>query len=377
MDEHAQMAKKSSVVSGVANALMGAAKVVVGVIGHSPALLADGLHSFADVVCDVLVYAVSHVSHQEADFNHPYGHRRFETIATVALGILLVLLGVLIAISAGHRWLSGVLSIPSMWVVYVAVGSVLFNELLFWYMRAIGQRVDSKMIIANAWHNRVDALSSMAVLVGVLMARAGWRWGDPLAAMVVAAFIIYMGVHFSWKATAELTDEGVDIKTLAKLSKIIRGIDGVQAVHQLRTRKMADRVFLDVHVQVAPYLSVSEGHYVSESVEQALYQSFDAVADVTVHIDVEDEAHEIEGWLPAGRATIMGYVSPVFKAAECGGALDKVILHYLKGQIEVEVFMLSDKFKAKKSSARDLQDELERALTPISDEVKGITINFR
>lgn len=282
-------AKKVTLIGAVSNALLGVFKLVGGFLFHSHALVADGLHSFSDLLTDGMVLLASKYGSIDADDTHPYGHQRIETAATFLLSLLLILAGVGIAWDSINELVHGISTIPAWLSLPVICISILSNELLFHYTLHIGKRINSKLIIANAWHHRSDAASSLVVFLGLVGSMAGFAFLDTIAAIVVALMIIKMGWDYGWNSIKELVDTAVNPTLLAQIEAVIQNVEGVKKIHQLRSRFMGENVLIDVHILVHPKISVSEGHYIAQHVHQALVQQIKSVTDVIVHVDPEDD----------------------------------------------------------------------------------------
>jgi len=270
------------------------------------------LHSFADVLCNLLVVVASYFAEGDADEDHPYGHRRFETAATFLLGIILMVTALVIAYEAVMRIAHHHLLIPNAYTVLVAIISIFANEWFYRYSMVIAKRLNSDLLKANAWHSRGDALSSIVVLIGLLGSIAGWPFLDSVAAVLVALLIGKIGIEWSWKSFGEFTEKGVSPELLQKMGDCIRSVDGVIALHQLRSRTMADSVLLDVHILIDKTLTASEGHYVAESAHVALARNFPEMTDVTIHIDVENHPHILPSRLLPSRQQIVRVLEPVW-----------------------------------------------------------------
>lgn len=284
-----QQAKQITLIGALINTLLGIIKLIGGFAFHSHALVADGMHSFADLITDVMVLFASKYGSQDADDSHPYGHQRFETAATLLLALLLVLAGAGIAWDAFYElWYETVIT-PAWWALPIAVLSVIANELLFHYTRFIGHRINSSLIVANAWHHRSDAAASLVVSLGLAASLAGLTGFDTLAAVIVGCLIIKMGLEYGWHSVTELVDTAVEPEVLAKIQEIILSFKDVKKIHQLRTRLMGGDILIDVHILVSPFISVSEGHFIAQNVDMALVTHFERVKDVIVHIDPEDD----------------------------------------------------------------------------------------
>lgn len=309
-DERYRSTKRVAMVSAVVNLLLSVLKIVGGVFGLSTALIADGIHSLSDLLCDGIVMIAAHFASHEADEDHPYGHHRFETVATFLLGVVLMLVAIFIAFDAvkgivGHRFQQ-----PDTYTVIIAIVSIFANEWLFRYSMSAAKRLNSSLLKANAWHNRGDAFSSVIVLVGLLGAIAGWPFLDKIAAVLVALFIGKIGIEWSGKAFGEFTEKGLAPDVLNAIKICIAGVDGVIALHQLRSRTMADKILLDVHILIDSKLSASEGHYIAEGVHFAVAKQFREVYDITVHVDVENHAHVLPETLLPSREKLLAQLAP-------------------------------------------------------------------
>jgi len=319
------------------NVLLSAVKIIGGVIGQSQALFADGLHSFSDLASDAMVLFAAHHAGEEADEEHPYGHARFETIATMALATLLGAVGLGIAYNAITRLIADEsAAVPALFTLWIALISILSKEALYHFTRIVGNRIQSQLLLANAWHHRSDAVSSIVVFIGIAGTRFDMPKLDAYAAVIVAVMIIKIGVELGYSSIQELADKGLEADKIEKIRNVILAHEDVQHLHMLRTRKMGHSALVDVHIEVAPKLSVSEGHHISEKVEKALIDRFDEINDVTVHIDPEnDESVAASIDLPL-RSELIGELDRQWsKIPELSG-IDDITLHYLNGKISIE-----------------------------------------
>lgn len=330
-------ARKSTWVSIFINLILTILQVLAGFFGKSQSLMADGLHSFSDLIADVLVLFANRHGNRHADANHPYGHARIETAASLILGISLGGLGIALLISAGLR-----LQHPeqlqavhpyTFWIALVALAA---KEGMFRYMLAVAQRVRSQMLVANAWHARSDAASSLVVMVGIGGNLLGYTFLDLVAAAVVGGMIAHMGGKFALEALAELIDTGLDEEEVNAIRQTLLSTPGVRSLHELRTRKMADNALVDAHIIVDPKISVSEGHYIAESARLAVLHNHH-VLDVMVHIDPEDDAVAKPNTHLPSREFLLSHLT-----ARLGEALlpiSRSVLHYLDGKIDAEIFL--------------------------------------
>ena len=282
-------AQKSTWVSIAINVLLTSLQMVGGFFAHSQALMADGLHSLSDLLSDVLVLFANRHGNRHADAEHPYGHARIETAATLILGTFLATLGVVLLVAAAMRLQHPeALRAVNPLALAIAVLALVAKEGLFRYMLAVAKRVRSQMLVANAWHARSDAASSLVVIVGVAGNLLGFTFLDLVAAAVVGVMIAHMGGKLALEAMAELIDTGLDAEEVEAIRQTLLNVHGVRGLHELRTRKMADNALVDAHIMVDPKISVSEGHYIAESARHAVLKNHH-VMDVMVHIDPEDD----------------------------------------------------------------------------------------
>jgi cation diffusion facilitator family transporter len=362
--EKQRVARKSTYVSIALNSVLTAVQIVVGVIAHSQALVADGVHSLADLVSDFVVLIANRHSGAQPDADHNYGHSRYETVASLFLGGLLIAVGVGMLWRAGTR-LTDLQNIPAvhMSALAVAIVVLLSKEGLFRYMLREAQRVRSAMLIANAWHARSDAASSLVVALGIVGSLAGVRLLDPIAAAIVGFMVARMGWTFGWDALQDLSDRALDESDTADLRTRLMSTPGVRDVHELRTRKMGDFALVDAHILVDPMISVSEGHYIAESA-RARVLSDSRVLDALIHVDPENDAIARPPVNLPPRATIAAEVETALAAQGLKAAA--VNLHYLSSGLDVEVTLQPSRLDAVESEAQRLArvdvDGLKRKL---------------
>jgi cation diffusion facilitator family transporter len=330
-----QQAKRVTLIGAFINTLLGVSKLLGGIVFHSSALIADGFHSLSDLFTDGMVLIASKYGSQDADDAHPYGHQRIETAATYILASLLILTGVAIAWDALSQIYHHRLEHPKLLALPIAALSMLANEALFWYTRYIGRAIQSPLIIANAWHHRSDAGSSFIVLIGLLGSIAGFPTLDGVAAMLVGLLIIKMGVDYGWKSIKELVDTAALPEQRFEIKKIICSTDGVVKVHQLRSRFMGDDIFVDVHIQVQPMLSVSEGHFIAQNVHFRLLNHIPGVKDVTVHVDPEDDEITQPSQNLPNRDTLNKNILHTWYDAF--PEINTCLLHYLDGKLTIDL----------------------------------------
>jgi cation diffusion facilitator family transporter len=330
-------AQRATWVSVAVNLVMTVAQLIVGWLAHSQSLVAHGLHSFSDLLSDFLVIYATRQSAHPADRAHPYGHARVETAATLILGAALALIG------AGILWESGLrlqhiesLAVVEMSAFWVAIATVFAKEGLYRYLILVAERLRSQLLIANALHTRADAASALVVVVGIGGALLGWSFLDLLAAALMGFMILRMGATLAWGALKELIDTGLDEIQVDAIRQTLRGTPGVRGLHELRTRRMAHQALVDIHIQVDARISVSEGHWIAEAARARVLREHPEVLDVLVHIDPDEDLDPDGATRLPAREPLLEELAPVLADLPTP---EKVVLHYLAGQVEVEVFM--------------------------------------
>jgi cation diffusion facilitator family transporter len=287
--ERTSAAMRSTWVSVAVNLVLTAVQITVGTLAKSQALVADGLHSLSDLVADFVVLLAGRHSQKDADTDHPYGHQRYETAASLVLG------GMLLAVGASMLW-SAMRQLESP----ETVPTVHAKELLFRYMLRTAKRIKSSMLVANAWHARSDAASSLVVGIGIIGNLAGYPILDPIAALIVGFMVGKMGWEFGWDALHDLMDRAVDEQEVAAIRQTLVETPGVSAVHDVRTRKMGDMIVVDAHIEVDADISVEAGHEIAVAAQQRVLQRH-RVLNLMSHIDPwrrPDRDHSAD--VPAG-----------------------------------------------------------------------------
>lgn len=349
-----------TLVGAVANLILAVFKVLFGVIGSSQSLVADGIHSLSDLLSDAMVLFAAKHGAKEADDEHPYGHGRIETVFTVALGILLLLVAFGLSWDAVRRLFHpDLLTRPETITLWVALISVLSKEVLYHYTVRVARRIRSRLLEANAWHHRSDAVSSLVVIVGIGGTLAGLPYLDAIAAVGVALMIAKIGWELAWESVHELIDTGLAQSRVDEIRAAIQAFDGVEDQHLLRTRRMGGEALADVHIMVDPMLSVSEGHFISETLRRRLIEQFDELQDVLVHIDPEDDQlHPVNTKLPS-RRQLLAQLEPAWSHLPALKQRNKLTLHYLQGRIRVELMLPLSEYSDLEQK-NNLQIELDR-----------------
>lgn len=326
------MQRVSWVTTGV-DFVLAALKLVVGWWVRSPALVADGLHSFSDLISDFFVLAINKISHAEPDAEHPYGHARFETLGTVMIGVLLIGVAMGILWDNVNRLLNGnAVSNPSLLAIIVAALSILAKEGLYYYGKFWAKKLDSALLAANAWHSRTDSLSSVVVLAGVIATWFGYGWVEAWAALFIALLIGKMGVSLAWEALHDLADRSIGEEVHQQIRREIRAVQGVENVHELRSRRMGNHVFIDVHIQVGNFISVSEGHQIGDAVMLRLREKLPELTDITLHVDPEDDTLVMPSVLAPLRPDIVAALAAYPALAD----YQRMQIHYQNQQVMLE-----------------------------------------
>lgn len=283
--ERAAAASRSTWVSVAVNLVLTTTQIAVGVFAKSQGLVADGIHSLSDLVADFVVLFASHHSKKDADEDHPYGHQRFETAASLVLGLLLLAVGVGMLWSA-FRKLEAPETVQQVHAIalWVAAGALIAKETLFRYMLAVAKRVKSSMLVANAWHARSDAASSLVVGIGIIGNLAGYPILDPIAALIVGFMVAKMGWEFGWSAMHDLMDRAVDEQEVQAIRQTLVETPGVSGVHDVRTRKMGDMIVVDAHIEVDASITVEAGHDIAVVARQRVLQRH-RVLNLMTHVD--------------------------------------------------------------------------------------------
>ena len=336
-----QQEKLKSRVTGIGalvNLFLSVIKVGFGIFGQSAALIADGIHSFSDLASDIFVLIAIKLGSRKADHDHPYGHRRFETVATVILGGGLVTVGGWISWDAVDRLLHPeMLLVPKIDALIVAAISILSNEWLYQYTKRIARKTRSKLLLANAWHHRSDAISSIVVLFGILAVLYGYPFADAVAAIIVALMVAKIGFSLLLESVKELVDTSLPARFVGEIRTVILNTDGVRGIHLLRTRQMGEDAYVDAHIVVNPRISVSEGHMIADEVRDGLIASFDDIMDVLVHIDPEDDEFKETNKKPMSRKELLGTLERYL-----GDYSDHILdinIHYLDSLVELELIL--------------------------------------
>ncbi len=281
-----------TLVGSVVNLLLVALKAVAGIAGHSAAMVADAIHSLSDFLTDIVVIVFVGISARPQDEGHDYGHGKFETVATLFIGLALAAAAIGIVVSGATKlatWLQGeALPSPGRLALWAALASIVAKEILYRYTIFKGRKLNSKALEANAWHHRSDALSSIGAAIGIGGAIfLGDRWTvlDPLASIVVGAMLVKVAWDLLGPCFRELTDSSLPAETEQKMLSVIASVPGVSNPHDLRTRQIGSHVAAEVHILLPPDITLKEAHEVADEVERQFHANFGEESHLIVHME--------------------------------------------------------------------------------------------
>lgn len=283
-----QVAMKVSLISIVTNILLSVLKAFAGLAAHSGAMLSDAVHSASDVISTIVVIIGIKISSKESDKEHPYGHERLECVAAIVLATILCITGLGIGYSAlknivGREY--NELAVPGMLALIAAVVSIFVKESMFWYTKIYAKKIDSSALMADAWHHRSDALSSVGALIGIAGARMGYPVLDSIASLVICIFIVKAAYDIFKDAVRKMIDEACDEETENKLRELALSQDGVLGVDLLRTRVFGNKIYVDIEIGADGEKPLKETHEIAEKVHDTIEKNFPKVKHIMVHVN--------------------------------------------------------------------------------------------
>lgn len=297
MQNREKQITQTTLIGSLANALLTAGKILAGIWGNSGAMLADGLHSLSDFISDIVVLVCVKISAKGQDKDHDFGHGKYETLATLCVGVLLFVVGIELLWSGGNKiyafFNGGLLESPEYIALWAALISIVVKELLYQYTARVGKRVSSPVVVANAWHHRTDALSSIGSALGIggaILLGEKWTILDPIACCIISVFIIVVAVEMAGPSINELLEASLSDEMENEILEIARSVNGVNDVHDLRSRKSGPNNFVEVHVVVNPELTVLIAHDIATEVEQKLKGRFGNELHISIHIEPSENA---------------------------------------------------------------------------------------
>ena len=348
----------------IANLLLAIAKGFVGTIAHSSALIADAGHSVSDLLSDLVTLWAVRMAGVPKDENHPYGHGKFETVGSFVVALMLLFTGIGVAWHVLNKMDSP--EVPGTAALWMAAVAIAVKEALFHLTRMVSRRSGSRVLLANAWHHRSDAISSVAALVGI----AGAQWGipmmDPIAGVLVAGLIVKAGIDIGYGSLRELTDETPEEEVISELNKILADVEGVDHYHEMRARRMGPHLLVDLHLEVNCLMSVSAAHQVAERVRWNILDNLTYVNEVLIHVDAEEDTEEGEIILMRPQEQIENDIrNALVKLPEIEG-ISHIFCHFLQQQLTVQVNIRVDP-ELKVRQARQVGRKAKGILEKISD----------
>lgn len=290
--------KQITIIGAVVNLLLSALKLLAGIFGASAAMIADAVHSLSDLISDGVVLVMVHLGGQDADAEHDFGHGKFETFGTLLVAVLLIAVGISLCyhgiqeiLYTLHSTLSTIKT-PSWMAFWAALISIVVKEALYQWTYRVGKKLDSPVVMANAWHHRTDALSSVAALIGIggaILLGGKWVILDPIVCVLISAFIVYIAIKMMAPAVSELLDASLPEAIEHEIETITLGVEGVEDIHELKTRRSGPEMLASLHLVVDGNISVHAAHDIATAVEQALRQRFGKM-QISIHIEPSIDA---------------------------------------------------------------------------------------
>jgi cation diffusion facilitator family transporter len=286
--------RKVTLLGMVVNIFLTVAKFIAGILGNSRALVADAIHSLSDLSTDIVILIGSHYWNLPPDVEHPYGHRRIETLISITIGLVLVSVGVLLAVEAIKALYENKFSSPTLIAAAMAFVSIVTKEWLYRYTLSVGKRIKSSATIANAWHHRSDALSSIPVLVAILVSYAFPQlfFLDAVGAVLVSVFILQAAFNIAWPGISEIIDKGASKEIDTQLINMALAVPKVKSVHNLRTRYSGGLLCVDMHIVLTPSITLHNAHLIGNRVRDSFLASDLDILEVLIHLDPHDDREE-------------------------------------------------------------------------------------
>ena len=286
--EFQKVANKVSIVTIIGNLVLSVLKFLAGVIAHSSAMISDAIHSASDVFSTFVVIVGIKLSSKKPDKEHPYGHERLECVAAIVLAIVLFITGLGIGMDALEKIIQGnynELQIPGILALIAAIVSILTKEVMYWYTRYYAKRIDSSALMADAWHHRSDALSSIGALIGIGGARLGFPVMDSIASVVIFLFIVKAAYEIFQDAMEKMVDHSCDEETEKKIHDCITQNPEVKGIDLLQTRIFGNKIYVDVEISLDGTITLQEAHGIAEDVHDAIEREFPKVKHIMVHVN--------------------------------------------------------------------------------------------
>ena len=338
--------EKATWIGVFVNILLSFVKIIAGMIGNSAAMVADGVHSFSDLITDFVTLTSLRIAGVKPDKEHPFGHARAQVIGSLFVGLVVCFVGAGMLLTAAEMANSDELLSPTVLALWGAIISIFAKVFLFKYTDAVGRKINSDAVIANAKHQLSDALSSVAALIGIVGAMIGYPVADPIAASVVGLMICYAGMDILWGAVQGLMDVSASAEQLSLIHCRAMICEGVRGVHDLRTKRIGSEVYAELDIEVSDWISVSEAHNIAALVQSSLMQSFGWIKDVTVHVDIESTEKHYDSWTKnGGRKALESFLACQFASLNYIQQLGHVVIHFRDGRVTVEVNVVANSGK--------------------------------
>lgn len=282
-----KIAMKVSIISIIANVVLAAFKLVAGILAHSSAMLSDAIHSASDVFSTFVVMIGIKIASKEPDEEHPYGHERMECVAAIILATILCITGLGIGKNALSNITgnSGEMAVPGMLALIAAIVSIIVKEAMFWYTRHYAKMIDSGALMADAWHHRSDALSSIGAFIGIIFARMGYVMMDSIACLVICVFIVKAAYDIFKDAIDKMVDKSCSLEVEAEIRTIVMSVDGVKGIDSLSTRLFGNKMYVDIEIRADGEKTLNETHEIAEAVHDSIEAQFEKVKHIMVHVN--------------------------------------------------------------------------------------------
>ena len=288
MEQEKKTAMRVSAVTIVWNVILSIFKLIAGIVGHSGAMISDAVHSASDVFSTIIVILGINIASRQSDDDHQYGHDRLECVAAILLAVVLFATGIGIGIGGINKIITGTAGkdeIPGMIALLAAVASILVKESMFWYTRSAAKKINSGALMADAWHHRSDALSSIGALIGIGGARLGFSVLDPIASVIICVFIVKAAYDIFKDAVDRMVDKSCDEETEEKMRQLIKEQTGVLKVDVLRTRLFGAKMYVDIEIAADGDITLREGHEIAQVVHDKVEEEFPLVKHCMVHVN--------------------------------------------------------------------------------------------
>ena len=297
MSNRAQEIRRITVVGAIVNIILTILKIIAGILGRSAAMVADGIHSLSDLLSDIVVLVFTHISSKGKDKKHSFGHGKFETLATLIVSVILVAAGARL-MADGIRSIvevtnGKIIPAPGSIALWAAIISIISKEILYHATIRTAKRANSPVVIANAWHHRSDALSSVGALAGIggaMVLGDKWTILDPIASCCISIAIIVVAIKMALPSLAELLETSLPDEIEKDIINIANSVKGVDDIHELKTRRNGISYIIDAHIVVNPHISITEAHNIATDVENAIREKYGNETQINIHIEPDQES---------------------------------------------------------------------------------------